>query len=134
MSRKRKKLAISNYGKFPVYKLGKKKTSGLEKKFEKKVMDKLGFDYKKQYEVGGKAYDFAYPQFRILIEVDGDYWHGKDGKILNKMQKMNRRHDKKKDKIALINNFDLIRFRERDVNDRIQKVRFRLSSLILAKK
>lgn len=134
MSRKRKKLPISNYGKFPVYKLGSKKKSGLEKKFKKEVMEKLGYEYKSQYEVGRKAYDFAYPQFKILIEVDGDYWHGHDGSILNKMQKMNRRHDQKKNKIALNNKFTLIRFRESDINNRIQKVRFRLSSLILSKK
>lgn len=73
MPRKRKKLAISNYDKFPVYKLGKKKGSRLETKFRKEVMDKLGYEYKKQYKVGGKAYDFAYPEWRILIEVDGDY-------------------------------------------------------------
>lgn len=133
MSRKRKSLPIANYNQFALYKL-KPTTSKLEKKFEKEVMKKLGFEYEKQFKVGGKSYDFAYPQYKILIEVDGDYWHGKNGRILSSMQKKNRHNDKEKDGLALDNKFKLIRFREKDINTRISKVRLRLTSLIMSKK
>ena len=54
-------------------------TSKLEDKFAREFLDKLGFEYERQYEAKeiGRFYDFAVRQSNgalCLIEVDGDYW------------------------------------------------------------
>lgn len=38
------------------------------------ILDELGIKYKRQLFIGRKSYDFALPG-RVLIEVQGDYWH-----------------------------------------------------------
>ncbi len=38
------------------------------------MLDELGLKYKRQLFIGRKSYDFALPG-KVLIEVQGDYWH-----------------------------------------------------------
>lgn len=49
--------------------------SGLEMDFASRL-DSRGVKYTSQYRIGRFAYDFAILPRRILIEVDGCYWHG----------------------------------------------------------
>ena len=51
-------------------------TSKLEKKFAKEFLEKLGIKYVEQFEAKDikRFYDFYLTDYRILIEVDGDYW------------------------------------------------------------
>lgn len=51
-------------------------TSKLEKKFAKEFLEKLGVKYEEQFEAKDikRFYDFYLPEYRMLIEVDGDYW------------------------------------------------------------
>ena len=55
-------------------------TSKLEDRFAKEFLDKLGFEYVRQYEAKDikRFYDFAIKEKNgatiALIEVDGDYW------------------------------------------------------------
>ena len=52
----------------------------------------LGIDFIHQYEVEGFDYDFYIPAKNLLIEIDGDYWHGHPDKFpeLNAMQRKNQ--------------------------------------------
>lgn len=54
-------------------------TSKLEDKFAKEFLDKLGVPYVRQFEAKdiGRFYDFAIPDGRILLEIDGNWWHRK---------------------------------------------------------
>ena len=75
--------------------------------------------------LGHKQFDFGCRETRILIEVDGDYWHGnpeffnEDGsngkRQLNEIQKEKMNIDKEKDSWALNHNFILIRLWETEV-------------------
>lgn len=72
-------------------------------------------------------YDFIIHKKRLLIEVQGDYWHGNpnmfnedgsDGKRkLNDTQKIKQEKDKLKEEFAKNHNFDLIYIWEEEVNN-----------------
>lgn len=72
-------------------------------------------------------YDFIIRDKRILIEVQGDYWHGNpllfnddgsDGKRkLNVIQKTKMEKDILKEKFAINHNFHLIKIWEHDINN-----------------
>jgi len=75
--------------------------------------------------LGHKQFDFGCKDARILIEVDGDYWHGNpdfynedgsDGKRkLNKIQLKKQVVDKEKSEWASSHNFKLIRLWESEI-------------------
>ena len=93
-------------------------TSKLEDKFAKEFLDKLNIPYERQFEAKeiGRFYDFKIGN-RILIEVDGDYYHGK-GKVFEEkspMQKHNEMVDGIKNKWAVEHNYLLYRVWESDI-------------------
>lgn len=58
--------------------LGKQELSSPERKLEYFLLNR-GFDFKEQYIVNNKCFDFAIfkdNELSILIEVDGEYYHG----------------------------------------------------------
>jgi very-short-patch-repair endonuclease len=72
------------------------------------------------------CFDFYLPDYNILIEVDGDYFHSnpirwKNGPI-SKTQKINHHRDIKKNEYCIKNNFMLIRFWEHDILNNINAV------------
>jgi very-short-patch-repair endonuclease len=91
-----------------IRKLSKNKTNGkywntsLEKIF-KKSCRKFGVRYKQSYQIqkGGHFYDFFLPQYNVLIECDGEYWHNNDKQ---------RIRDKRHNKEARILKFEIKRF------------------------
>ena len=92
----------------------------------KEFLDKLGVKYEEQYyaESIKRYYDFYLPECRVLIEVDGDYWHSY-GKVYEEMtptQKKNARVDKIKNEWALSRGIPIIRIWEHDINENPQKV------------
>lgn len=100
-------------------------TSKLEKKFAKEFLEKLGVKYEEQFEAKDikRYFDFKL-EGRILIEVDGSYWHsyGKVYEEMNPIQKRNARVDEIKNKWAHSNGYKLIRIWEHDINENPQKV------------
>jgi very-short-patch-repair endonuclease len=85
----------------------------------------LGIEFTHQFEVDGFDYDFYIPSKKILLEIDGDYWHGNPEKFteLNNMQRKNKGLDKLKTKHAADRNYQLHRFWENDiVNNRFEVV------------
>ena len=101
-------------------------TSKLEVRFMREFLDKLGVEYKYQYEMRpiGRFLDFYIPSSRIAIEVDGDYWHGKGllHEEKNPTQKHNERVDKQKNHWCAINGIRLLRIWEDDINNHPEKV------------
>ena len=98
-------------------------------KIESIVYEYLQINSSKQFipsvVLGHKQFDFGCKNSRILIEVDGDYWHGNpeffteeglDGKRkLNEIQKQKIQSDREKDYWASTHNFKLIRLWETEV-------------------
>lgn len=103
-------------------------TSMAEQKFAQDFLDKLGIKYIWQYEAKeiGRFFDFYLTDYRILIEFDGTYWHSDDrvyeSKDLTPTQKRNKRIDEQKNQWALLHCIPLIRIKEKDVNERPDKV------------
>lgn len=101
-------------------------TSKLEDRFCKNILDKLGVKYERQFEAKDikRFYDVYLPEYRVLIEIDGDYFHGY-GKVHEEkspMQKKNERVDEIKDKWAALHGIPLIRIWEHDINENPEKV------------
>lgn len=102
-------------------------TSKLEQDFAKDFLDKLGLRYDWQYEARdiGRFYDYCVytnSGSKVLIEVDGDYFHSNPSKIneneLNPMQKHNKMVDEIKNKWALMRGIPLYRIWEDDIRNR----------------
>lgn len=106
------------------------KSSKLEKKFEW-ILKELGIEYKTQFRVGYKFYDFYLPKTNTLIEVDGDYWHGNRKKFtkLSEMQKKNHINDLYKTSLAEASGYKLFRFWESDINTNPLAVKNKLLEL-----
>ena len=106
-------------------------TSKLEQDFAREFLDKLGLKYDWQYEARdiGRFYDYCvYTKSgsKVLIEVDGDYFHSNPSKIneneLNPMQKHNKMVDEIKNRWALMRGIPLYRIWEDDIRNRPSQV------------
>lgn len=93
-----------------------RKDTSIEKEIEK-ILLRNNIEYKKQYSIfykkdRSKTYDFYLPTYNVLIEADGDYWHGNRDKFktLNETQLKNLENDIFKNKLAIDYNHNLIRF------------------------
>lgn len=122
--RKCDKTTITLYGKSTVnmltdysYCFGKK--TDIEILFEN-ILFELNIPYQYKFRIYDqnkisfwfKEYDFLILDSNILIEVDGDYWHGNKN-IFNKLtefQKNVQENDKIKEEFAIKNGYTLIRF------------------------
>lgn len=104
--------------------------SKLETFFKINVLEKLNLNYVQQFEAKsiGRFYDFLLTDYRILIEIDGDYWHMNPDiyqSPINSIQKRNKRVDELKNKWALTNCYILLRFWEKDIyNDTNTVIKF----------
>lgn len=120
---------------------GKKKhpqygTSKLEADFAQQFLDKLKVNYIYQFEAKdiGRFYDFYLPNENLLIEIDGDYWHGNPDKYaeneLKYHQRKAQRVDEYKNKWALLHGIPIIRIWESDIRQRPSQVMSYLDSVI----
>lgn len=106
----------------------KYKPSKLEKTFAN-ILTLLNINYSQSFYIKEiKAfYDFYLPDYNILIEVDGDFWHTNPIKYPNgpicKCQTKNSINDEKKNKWATDNGYKLLRFWENDINNDINVVK-----------
>lgn len=112
-------------------------TSKLEQRFAKDFLDKLKVKYVWQFEAKdiGRFYDFYLPEHRVLIEVDGSYFHN-DQRVVRQdritpMHKKNMRVDEEKNKWALIHGIPLIRIWEKDINEDSNGVMKRLKERLV---
>jgi len=110
--------------------IGKKHySSKLENKFEDNILKPLNIEYKKFFKIKSFKYfyDFYIPQYNIIIEVDGDFFHSNpkfypNGPIY-KTQIENNLRDQLKTQAALNNGYKLLRFWESDINNNILEVK-----------
>lgn len=103
-------------------------TSKLEEDFAKEFLEKLKVPYQYQFEAKdiGRFYDFYLPQSNLIIEIDGDYWHGNPDKYekdeLKKHQIRAQRVDEYKNKWALLHGIPILRIWESDIRKNPKKV------------
>ncbi len=106
-------------------------TSKLETFFENKILKLLDVLYEKNYYAKNiKAfYDFYLPDYNMLIETDGDFWHcNMEKKYEPKYQCQfdNLKRDEEKNKWAKENGYKLLRFWEHDIKNNKQDVVLKL--------
>lgn len=101
-------------------------TSKLEIRFAKEFLDRLGVHYIYQYKAEsiGRYFDFYLPQEHLIIEVDGDYWHGYG--LLHEQKNRTQKHtewvDKQKDLWAIEHGIPVLRIWEHEINNTPEKV------------
>jgi len=110
--------------------IGKKKhyTSKLEKTFAN-ILDILDIKYQQFFYAKDikSFYDFYLPDYNIIIEVDGDFWHCNPNSKHNipkyKTQQQNIIKDQIKTQWAIDNGYKLLRFWENDINNNIKQIK-----------
>ena len=79
------------------------------------ILDTENIKYIPQYEVRGKFFDAYLPEYNVLLEFDGSFWHKQSYKeCVYPVQKRNLENDKYKDKIAKNCGYKIIRIKESD--------------------
>ena len=89
-------------------------------------LSKRGLNFKYSIILGYKQFDFGNKECRILLEVQGDYWHANPKKYgegcgnrqINAIQKIKIEQDKEKIKFAQKNDFKLFHIWEYDINNK----------------
>jgi very-short-patch-repair endonuclease len=99
------------------------------------ALNDLGYEHELQKIVANMfIYDIYIPKYRLLIEVDGDYYHGNPNKYtrkeLNWGQKKNMVNDIKKNRLAKALKYNIIRFWESDINGDIEDVKIKIKEFI----
>ena len=96
-----------------------------------KLMNELEILCEPQKIIRLKIYDFYLPDYNIIVEVDGDYFHGNPVLFeeASKMQKRNIKNDKYKDTLARGLGFQLERVWESDLKNNYEQVKERFKQL-----
>lgn len=113
---------------------GKIKKTKIEEKIEKfLIQEKINYIY--SYILNQRQYDFYLKDYKILIEADGDYWHGNPQiyEELTDRQILKQKDDKIKNRIAIENKFKIIRFWEYDIHNNFEKVKNKIIQSINGK-
>jgi len=84
------------------------------------ILNNNKINFEREFKINGKFYDYYIPNYNLLIEVDGEYWHPKGLKLeeMDKIQKKNYYNDKLKNRVAKKNNYLLKRFWVGDIKSR----------------
>jgi very-short-patch-repair endonuclease/Zn ribbon nucleic-acid-binding protein len=115
----------SRAGKITATKPYKYKINKLEETISGKLRE-LGLNFNYSIILNGYQFDFGCAEHRILLEVQGDYWHG-NPKIykkreLNSTQKKNSQRDKEKIKFVKKHQMKLYHIWESDIKSNNFKV------------
>jgi very-short-patch-repair endonuclease len=73
---------------------------------------KRNISFEKQTFICGHSVDFYIPERRIVIEVDGNYWHNRPG---------SQECDERRNNILGFNGFNVYRFWESDIKKSVEE-------------
>jgi very-short-patch-repair endonuclease len=73
----------------------------------RKEMDNVGIEYIPEYRVNNWLIDIYIPSYRIAVECDGSYWHGKGQKDITR--------DIRKDIFLASKGIEVIRLPEKNI-------------------
>jgi len=98
--------------------------NSIEKKINNYLED-IGVSFESQKKIGFYHCDFYLPFYNLIIEVQGDYWHGNPDKFtnLNEVQTKNIRRDKAKKTYLINKNYKLLYIWECDINTNFELVK-----------
>lgn len=111
----------------------KKQKTWPEKRFEE-LLKEIGVKFTPQKVLKNKIFDYYIPSKRILVEVDGDYFHAHPDKYdknsRNKMQESIVRNDRYKDRLAQGMGYVLYRVWESELKDDYEGQKKRFARLL----
>ncbi|MCK9544560.1 MAG: endonuclease domain-containing protein [Novosphingobium sp.] len=107
------------------------KKTNIEIKIENFLLEE-SIPYIYSFIIDKRQYDFFIPDASLVIEADGDYWHGNPNRYnnLTDRQLFKQKDDKIKDLIAKRNNLNIIRFWETDIIKNFEKVKEKIKNNI----
>jgi len=85
------------------------------------ALRELSFQFVSEYRIGRYSCDFVIPSHKIVIEVDGTYWHSKPKR---------KQLDKIKDDFLSKQGWVVIRFKEKDIYQNLTKCLIKLNKYI----
>jgi len=85
------------------------------------ALTKLRLPFNREYRVGRYQCDFVLLGYKLVIEVDGDYWHSLPKQKIS---------DKRKDTYLTNNGWHILRFRECDIYKDLSKCLARINKYI----
>ena len=103
-----------------------------EEEFEK-LLNEVGIEFTCQKIIGRKIFDYYLPKYNMVVEVDGDYYHGNPDTNkgrLNKMQNRNRKVDRFKNELALKNGYKIERIWENSLKKDYENQVLRFKQLL----
>ena len=87
------------------------KDTNIELKIERELRER-NISYQKQVPLCKIAIvDFYLPEYRVVIQCDGDYWHGLTGR---------KERDERQDNVLTFNGFNVYRFWEHEINESVR--------------
>ncbi len=98
----------------------KNKKTKLEKTFED-ILKLLKIKNEYQYEFNNRLFDFYLNDFNVLVEVDGDFYHCNPEIFpipTYEVQNLSLKNDKFKNELCKNHNIKLLRYWEKDINER----------------
>ncbi len=100
------------------------KDTSIELKVEAELI-KRNINYQKQVPLCKIAIvDFYLPEYRIVIQCDGDYWHNRSE---------TKEKDERQNKVLAFNGFNVYRFWEHEINKSVEECINRVITLIKSK-
>jgi len=100
------------------------RVSELEKFFAK-CLESMGLKFETQYSVNHYSLDVAFPEKKIAVEIDGDYWHS-----LPNIKKK----DKRKDFHLKSLGWKVMRIKENEINANPEEAAKRVASFVWEEK
>lgn len=79
----------------------------------KSLLDKIGIQYEQQKEIGIYAADFYLPDYNLILEVYGCYWHGCE--MCGKAYPKKNRYDRRRENYIRACGYDLLVIWEHDL-------------------
>ena len=130
---KRLRQKLSDSQKYPPMNRAKKEMSSLER-IVADMLDELKIEYEREkplkYMQGWRYYDFSLIDYKVLIEVDGAYWHGDIGNKPSYAGMMAKKNDITKNWLAKKEGYTMVLIKEKELVDNYNQVKENISSLI----
>lgn len=98
-----------------------------------KLLDAMNIDYTAQYLFKNKfTVDAFVPAHRLVIQIDGDYWHGHPDRFPNPDERQQRRmnYDRSQDAYMKACGFHVVRVWETDLKHALPEVRLALQNVL----
>jgi very-short-patch-repair endonuclease len=116
---------LCNEGKVGVFRQGNKwkyHTTSIEREFMR-VADEMNIEYKRQYNIikGGHQYDFYLPNYNLIVEMDGVYFHSMEHQATK---------DREQEEVATEQGYKLIRITDVELKNNKNIISERLNLLL----